>query len=285
MFLTISGWVVLAVLGMVLVRQMRITRTFSRPEGQVPPSLPAARVMIAADSDLNSLRRCLTSLAAQRYPGALEVTVLPAHSSPDDLQVLTLISDRIRIGDHETANDAVTVHLSPTTELVPEAIGALVHHALEERAAAATLLPRPVMKGVADAMLVPLAHFFTLTFFPRAKASCLLQTAEEGETVLIDGANLITEHRPPRRPFDALPLRGAARVAFGAGMLLLFSVTPLVALATGEFPWIVAAVTGLWLRLRTTVRTGEPLGYALLHPVAVAAAVLARPGRRADVGD
>jgi hypothetical protein len=270
---------------MVLVRQMRITRTFSRPDSHRPASLPPTSVVVAGDSDLTSLRRCLTSLAAQRYPGALQVIVLATPSSREELQVLTLISDRIRIADHEPGSDGVTIHLSPSAELQPAAIEAFVHHALEERAAGATVLPRLEMSGFADAMLVPLAHFFTLTFFPHAGSECVLRTGEEGEAVLIDGADLITEHRPARRPFAALALRGGARAAFGASMLVLFSATPLVALATGEFPWIVAAVIGVWLRLRTTVRTREPLGYALLHPVSVAAAVLAGPRRRADVGD
>lgn len=73
--------------------------------------------------------------------------------------------------------------------------------------------------------------------------------------------------------FAAVGGTGPRAVLIGLGLVALFTAPPLVAVATGHFAWIVAALMGIWLRFRTTARTGEPFGYALLHPLAVAVAV------------
>ncbi len=81
--------------------------------------------------------------------------------------------------------------------------------------------------------------------------------------------------------------RSTLRALFVAAMLIgLFVVPPVVAIATASFPWILATIIGLFLRLRTSVRSGEPLPLALLHPasILIAAILLLRSTWYAESG-
>lgn len=59
----------------------------------------------------------------------------------------------------------------------------------------------------------------------------------------------------------------------GAALLFLFTIPPGVALLTRSFPWVLATLLGLWLRLRSDVRGGHSPPWALAHPLSVAFAV------------
>lgn len=54
-----------------------------------------------------------------------------------------------------------------------------------------------------------------------------------------------------------------------AFLLALFVLPPVMLIATRHFPWLLATLLGLWLRLRTDVRGGHAPGWALLHPVSI----------------
>lgn len=79
----------------------------------------------------------------------------------------------------------------------------------------------------------------------------------------------------------------ALRAALIALLLaMLFLVPPVLLVVTRAFPFVVATILGIWLRLRVDVRTATRFEAALLHPIAIAVAIalLALSTARAIMG-
>jgi len=56
-------------------------------------------------------------------------------------------------------------------------------------------------------------------------------------------------------------------------LLLLFVGPPILLVTTTSFPALIATLLGIWLRVRTALRTGEEMFYSLLHPISILIAV------------
>jgi hypothetical protein len=201
--------------------------------------------------------------------------------------------------------------LSSDTILEPDAVATSVAHLARADLDTITLVPKPVLESAGEMLLVPLAHFLRFTPLPGVRslpygmqrhgteafvlvrrdvwderAAARVSGMDAGSGAPGDGSSrdellsgrFLARQRvlPDRGGFLATGGSSAARAALPALLLVsLFMLPPLAALLTGAFPWIVATILGLFLRLRVAIRTGEPLILTLLHPIAaVAAAVL-----------
>lgn len=58
-----------------------------------------------------------------------------------------------------------------------------------------------------------------------------------------------------------------------ATLLLLFVAPPVLLIVNGSFSALLATLLGLWMRVRSAVRSGEEIFYSLLHPISILIAV------------
>jgi hypothetical protein len=223
---------------------------------------------------------------------------------------LLIISPDPSIGPHEQLAEAATGEFLYTVIVPaihePRAVAAAVAHALENDLELLAIVPRQRMETFAHRMLLPLPFFIeatcslwtaTSTRVPPGQGELLLvrryrgdagsgqseaegaPLAQQGERrvevadgwTLAESAGCTTGDVSECLRFRLAPAaRQGWSMAVGASLLFLFTLPPIAAALTRDFPWIVATVLGIWLRLRTTARTGEPFPFALLHPLSAA---------------
>lgn len=312
------GWLLCAVLVVLLLVQIEKTRFFLTSRGGGVPSFPSVTIIVRR-CDGPDAAESVRSLALQEYPGEIEI-LLPRDRWDDepDLSRILLAHPRARVvaGTEDSlaagSNAEILLFTSSNTVFEPDAVATSVAHLVREDMDMITLVPKPVLESAGEMLLVPLSYFLLFTPLPGFRhfpygtqrhgmdAFVLVRREmwEKGATSHVSGTDggssapgdatsrdeLLSGRFLARQRVLLLEDRGGllaaggcstARAAVPALLLVsLFTLPPLAALLTGAFPWIVATILGLFLRLRVAIRTGEPLVLTLLHPIAASAAAL-----------
>ncbi|MGA7616651.1 MAG: hypothetical protein WBX15_15870 [Thermoanaerobaculia bacterium] len=314
--LAIAGWSVVFVLLLLLVRQAKAIRS-TIALASPGDTLPSVSVILEATGSPSAMQAALRSLAAQKYPGEMQIALAAREEEAGELHTLRIAIPSVQIVDPAAALASLStdyvVLLDDRVLLDERAIAAIVTTSTRENLDVASVLPRATFHSTTGLLLIPLlrfvgtltggtatrlragtveparlsggvlvarAEFAPLVNGPRALGQPLEGGSEPGLGT-IEGSPVVRESASSadlaRFQSRLAALTGGRTIAVFLSLILaaLFASPPVVAVIARDFPWIVATLIALWLRLRVAIRSGEPPEYALLFPLSFLLAPIA----------
>lgn len=287
----LAGWTVLALLIPLLVVQFRNTDALRRLDrSDRAGTVETQEIHVHVDRAANpaALELCLRSLLDQQLqPTRISVETGGDPELQEILNRFAAINPAVqRLSDPWPAH-GLTVRIPFPMVFTPDALTRAIHRMDEEDLDSLAVLPRIRAGSALDPVLAPLPRFSFLTFGSVGRAHTLTWTVvlerdpEDGaerRAGEADGSTVVEtvsfEEFPTLSRLH-LPWNGsgAATVSL-VGAVTLFTLPPVMAILSGSFPWLIATIVGLWLRLRTDVRGGHSPALAFTNPLALPLALL-----------